>query len=106
MGSAHVLVVSSVMEGGANVVCEACVAGLPVIGSDIAGNRGLLGDDYPGLYRAQDTDALRRLLERAEGEPDFLDELRRRCLALAPLFTPDAERDGLAHALERAGVTG
>jgi putative glycosyltransferase (TIGR04348 family) len=106
MGSAHVLVVSSIMEGGANVVSEACVAGLPVIGSDIAGNRGLLGDDYPGLYPAQDTDTLRRLLTRAEAEPAFLDDLRQRCRALAPLFTPTAERNGLANALARAGVTG
>lgn len=91
MGGAHVMVISSRMEGGANVVSEAIVAGLPVIGSDIAGNVGLLGDDYPGLYPLADTAALRRLLLRAESEPRFLDLLEARCRRRRPLFRPEAE---------------
>lgn len=102
MAASHVMVMSSVMEGGANVVSEACVAGLPVIASDIPGNRGLLGDDYPGTYPAADTDALRALLERAEREPAFRDDLRAHCEALAPRFTPAAERNALAYALAAA----
>ena len=99
MARARLMVMSSVMEGGANVVSEACVAGLPVIGSDIPGNRGLLGDDYPGYYPARDTAALRALLLRAEREPAFLEDLRRRCEARAHLFRPEAERDGLARVI-------
>ncbi|MDH3282149.1 MAG: selenosugar synthase SenB, partial [Gammaproteobacteria bacterium] len=56
------LVMSSNMEGGANAVSEAIVAGLPVIASEIPGNVGLLGADYPGYYPVRDTRALRRLL--------------------------------------------
>ena len=104
MAASHVMVMSSVMEGGANVVSEACVAGLPVIASDIPGNRGLLGDDYPACYPAEDTAALRALLERAEDKPAFLDDLRERCRALARRFTPERERDGLARALAAAGA--
>ncbi|MEX0732543.1 MAG: selenoneine biosynthesis selenosugar synthase SenB [Aquisalimonadaceae bacterium] len=100
MARARLMVMSSVMEGGANVVSEACVAGLPVIASDIPGNRGLLGDDYPGYYPTADTAALRAALLRAEREPDFLDALRRHCLARAPLFRPEAERDGLRRVIE------
>ncbi len=96
MGRSRLMVMSSVMEGGANVVSEACVAGLAVIASDIPGNRGLLGDDYPGYYPVKDTGALRERLLRAEGDPDFLETLRRHCVARAPLFRPEAERDALA----------
>ena len=104
MAASHVMVMSSVMEGGANVVSEACVAGLPVIASDIPGNRGLLGDDYPACYPAGDTAALGALLQRAEGEPAFLADIRGRCRALARCFTPEGERDGLARALAAAGA--
>ena len=99
MARAQVMVISSVMEGGANVVSEACVAGLPVVASDIPGNRGLLGDDYPAYYPTQDTAALRDLLLRVERDPDFLADLRERCAARAPWFQPEAERAGLERAL-------
>ena len=96
-GAASVMVISSVHEGGANVVSEACVAGLPVIGSDIPGNLGLLGEDYPGVFPVRDTKALKDLLLRAEGDPEFLAGLEnRRCKAKARLFTPEAERRALA----------
>lgn len=102
MSASHAMVMSSVMEGGANVVSEACVAGLPILASDIPGNRGLFGDAYPAYYPAADTEALRELLQRAEREPAFLERLRRQCRALAPGFTPAAERDGLDRALQAA----
>ncbi len=87
----QLMVISSIMEGGANVVSEALVAGVPVIASDISGNIGLLGEDYPGYYRTGDTADLRALLERAERDPAFLADLNRRCEALAPRFTPAKE---------------
>ena len=95
MARARLMVISSVMEGGANVVSEACVAGLPLIASDIPGNIGLLGPDYPGYYRARDTDGLRAQLLRAEADADFLAGLRAHCEARAPLFTPESERRAL-----------
>ena len=52
---AHLMVISSVMEGGANVVSEAVVAELPVLASDISGNRGLLGDGHPAYFPPQDS---------------------------------------------------
>ena len=89
----HAMVISSVMEGGANVVSEAVVAGLPVIASRIPGNVGLLGADYPGYYAPEDTDALRDLLWRAESAPGFLDDLARHGAKRAPLFAPERERE-------------
>ena len=47
---AHLLIVPSRMEGGANVVVEAVTAGTAVIASRISGNVGMLGDDYPGYF--------------------------------------------------------
>ncbi|PAU82429.1 TIGR04348 family glycosyltransferase [Halovibrio salipaludis] len=95
MAKARLMVISSVMEGGANVVSEACVAGLPVIASDIPGNVGLLGPDYPGYYPVEDTGALRRQLLRAEREPAFLEALRAGVDNRAPLFRPEAEQAAL-----------
>jgi putative glycosyltransferase (TIGR04348 family) len=88
----HAMVISSVMEGGANVVSEAIAAGLPVIASRIDGNIGLLGDDYDGYYPVKDTEALAAMLSRAENDPEFLSHLTAQCEARAPLFDPAREK--------------
>jgi putative glycosyltransferase (TIGR04348 family) len=104
--SSRALVVPSRMEGGAHVVGEACVAGVPVLATRIPGNVGLLGAGYPGLFPVGDARALRRLLRRAEAEPAFLGDLRRRVRRLAPAFHPREEaaawRRLLRDALRRA----
>jgi len=87
----HLMVLSSIMEGGANVISEATVAGLPVIASDIIGSVGLLGDDFSGYYPVQDTDALRELLLKAETDPDFISLLRQQGDQRAKLFVPEME---------------
>jgi putative glycosyltransferase (TIGR04348 family) len=96
---AHVLALPSRMEGGANVVSEAVVAGLPVVASAIPGSIGLLGDDYPGYYPVEDAGALAGLLLRAETEPGFLARLAAACAARRALFTPEREQAELAAAL-------
>lgn len=87
----HAMVISSVMEGGANVVSEAIVAGLPVIASDIDGNIGLLGADYDGYYTVGDTASLAAMLHRAETDPKFLKHLAAQGRKLQKLFTPERE---------------
>ena len=67
----HAMVLSSRMEGGANVISEAVAAGVPVIASDIHGSVGLLGRDYPGFFPVGDTAALRAVLLKAENDPAF-----------------------------------
>ncbi len=99
----RLMVLSSRMEGGANVISEAVVAGLPVIASNISGSIGLLGRDYPGYYPVEDTAALRQVLERAEREPAFLEVLRERCAERAPLFQPEAEREAWRMLLDGLG---
>ena len=87
----QLLVLSSRMEGGANVLSEAIVAGVPVLASRIDGNVGILGDDYQGLFEVGNTRELARLMQRAETDSNFLNELRRRIERLAPLFNPKRE---------------
>lgn len=92
MAQAQVLVVSSRLEGGPNVIGEAAVAGVPALATRIPGNVGLLGPDYAGYFPIADTAALARLLRRAEAEPAFLAHLRRQVRARARLFTPSREQ--------------
>ena len=86
------MVMSSLMEGGANVVSEAVVAGLPVLASGISGNVGLLGPSYPGYFPAQDTTALAQLMYRVEHETDFVHALAASTKVRRPLFSPQRER--------------
>lgn len=95
LAHSHVMVISSRMEGGANVICEALAAGVPVIASDIAGNIGMLGADYLGYYPLGDEQSLARLLWRAESDMAFYAQLQAQCAARRPLFTPEQERMGL-----------
>jgi putative glycosyltransferase (TIGR04348 family) len=85
------MVISSLSEGGANVVSEAAVAGVPVLASRMDGNVGLLGRDYPGYFPVGDTAALARLLRRVEREPRFVLRLRRALARRAVLFRPARE---------------
>lgn len=95
LARSHVMVISSRMEGGANVICEALAASVPVIASDIAGNIGMLGADYAGYYPCGDEQALARLLWRAESDPVFYAQLQAQCATRRPLFTPERECAGL-----------
>ena len=102
MAVSSLMVISSVMEGGANVVSEACRAGLPILASDIPGNRGLLGEHYPGYYPIKDEAALARLMRKAESEPEFLVKLTDCVNELAKTFTPERERQSLEQAVALA----
>ncbi len=91
MARSRLMVLSSEMEGGANVVSEAIVAGLPVVSTRISGSIGMLGADHPGYFEIGDTAALASLLVRCETEPAFLEQMAERSRELAPLF--DLERE-------------
>jgi putative glycosyltransferase (TIGR04348 family) len=88
----RVMVLSSRVEGGANVVSEAVVASVPILASRIPGSVGLLGEAYPGYFPVGGTLELRELLLRAESDPKFLSGLRKRLVSVSRLFHPAAER--------------
>ncbi len=92
LARARTLVLSSSSEGGANVLSEAIAAGVPVLASRIDGSVGLLGRYYPGYFPFGDTDALARLLIRAETDATFLKRLRHAITHRAYLFRPEREK--------------
>lgn len=91
----HAMAICSRMEGGANVIIEAVTSGVPVLASDIPGNRGMLGEDYAGYFPPGDAAALARLIARSSGDQAFHERLRAQCAARAHLFAPEAEQAAL-----------
>ncbi|MCL6414025.1 TIGR04348 family glycosyltransferase [Aestuariirhabdus sp. Z084] len=87
----QLLLLPSLMEGGANVISEAVMAKIPVVASSIEGSIGLLGPEYPGYFPVGDEVALFELLMRVECEPAFYQTLEQACLALRPRFSEAAE---------------
>ncbi|MEM9134898.1 MAG: selenoneine biosynthesis selenosugar synthase SenB [Actinomycetota bacterium] len=96
LASADVLACTSQQEGGANVVTEALALGVPVVGTRIEGNTGLLGDDHPGLVPVGDAGALAALFDRLLTDPAALADLANRSLARRTLTDPAIERRTLA----------
>ena len=92
MKRSRLMVLTSRLEGGANVVSEALADGVPVLSSRIAGSIGILGEEYPGYFPVGDTRELAMLLARAESEPPYLDRLKEWCDGLSASVQPAAER--------------
>jgi glycosyltransferase involved in cell wall biosynthesis len=88
----HLLVLSSQMEGGANVVSEAVAAGVPILASRIPGSVGILGKRYPGFFEVGDTRRLVTLIRRCEMEPQFYARLKGWVRGLLPEIHPARER--------------
>ncbi len=99
---AHLLVIASRMEGGANVIVEAITSGVPVIASAVSGNIGMLGDDYPGYFPLGDAMACAALMARAETDASFYARLCRAAKALEPRFTPQREQTALLKVVRAA----
>ncbi len=92
MARSHLMVISSLAEGGANVIGEAIACGTPILSSRIPGSVGLLGTDYPGFFEVRDTAGLADLLIRAETSTRFYQKLHSRCRQIKPIFHPSRER--------------
>jgi len=91
MAGSDLVVLSSRIEGGANVISEAVVDYVPLLATRIPGNVGLLGEDYPGYFEPGDTEGLAELLYRAETDRDFYQALKTHCALLARQFRPEKE---------------
>ncbi len=104
MAKSRLMVLSSKMEGGANVVSEAIVAHLPVLSTEIAGSIGMLGEDHAGYFEIGDTEGLAAMLTRCETNPAFLRRLEERSRELAPLYDPAREQTAWADLLKELGL--
>lgn len=98
----RLLVVPSLMEGGANVIVEAVTSSVPVLASAISGNRGMLGAAYAGYFPASDAAALADLVNRAATQPEFEQLLRAQCAARLPLFAPEREKAAVLRLIDNA----
>jgi putative glycosyltransferase (TIGR04348 family) len=101
LASAHVLACTSLSEGGANVVTEAIALGIPVIGTRIGGNTGLLGSDHPGWVPVGDDAALAELLTDLERDPPALAQLEQRSIQRQSITDPSTERAALKQLVTR-----
>ncbi|MCC6192956.1 MAG: TIGR04348 family glycosyltransferase [Burkholderiales bacterium] len=99
---AHLLIVPSRMEGGANVVVEAVTAGTAVAASRMSGNVGMLGDDYRGYFEVGDAAGLASLLARLHADHALLRALSAQCAKRAFLFRPEAEAASVRRVLVEA----
>lgn len=95
LSQSRLMVISSRMEGGAHVVSEAIALGIPVIASDIPGNRGLLGEDYPAYYPVANESALANLLYRSETMPTFYASLQKYIDLRKELIKPAREKQSI-----------
>lgn len=93
LARSRLLVLTSRLEGGANVVSEALAASVPVVSTRISGSIGLLGEDYPGYFPVGDPPALCHLLWRIEGDAGFRATLQAWVEGLRGLVDPARERE-------------
>jgi glycosyltransferase involved in cell wall biosynthesis len=93
LSRSRLMVLSSKLEGGANVVSEALACQVPILSSRISGSIGLLGTDYPGYFETGDTHALTELLQRAECDKGFYRSLVDACRRRQWLIEPRLESD-------------
>jgi putative glycosyltransferase (TIGR04348 family) len=100
LARARALILTSIMEGGANVVSEAIACGIPVISSRISGSIGLLGADYPGYFEVGDTQGLAEQLARLETDSAHHQDLQRRVVQRAHMVDPATERQSLHELIE------
>ena len=87
----HVLLLTSRLEGGANVLSEALALGVPILASRVAGVEGLMGEGYPGYFPRGDASALAERLHQAEHDEVYYRRLQNACGKLAPMVEPSWE---------------
>ena len=95
IADADAVVLSSLIEGGANVISEAVVCSVPVLASRIPSSVALLGDDYGGYFQAGNAEELSHLIRRFVSDRPFRDDLRWAVRRLRRRFRPAAERQAL-----------
>jgi|TARA_B110000238_G_C16120625_1_gene436957 putative glycosyltransferase (TIGR04348 family) len=99
LSQANLLILPSRMEGGANIISEAIVAGLPVVSSYIDGSIGLLGEDYCGYFEVENIQQIKQILLRCESDTKYYQTLIHQCHARRSLFTASREKSSWSNLL-------
>jgi glycosyltransferase involved in cell wall biosynthesis len=92
-----VYVFPSLEEGMSNALLEACAWRRVIVASDIPPNRAVLGDDFPLVFRAGDTDDLVHALRRALTD----DLVREQAQQLLEARVREASPDAVVARLEK-----
>lgn len=100
MRHADLLVHSSLLEGGANTICEAIQTDLPIIASQVPGNIGMLGADYLGFYPVQNPQALADKIRKAMNDKVFYQALAQRVKARQSFCAPAREKMAIDNLLK------
>ncbi|MHB2016868.1 MAG: selenoneine biosynthesis selenosugar synthase SenB [Candidatus Xenobia bacterium] len=100
LAHSHMLVLTSRLEGGANVISEAIAANVPVVSTRISGSVGLLGEEYEGYFPVGDHAELSRMLWRAENDPFFYARLGQSVWSRRDLVDPEREREAWRRLIE------
>ncbi len=102
LAGSDVYVFPSLTEGMSNALLEACAWGRVVVASDIPSNRAVLGEDYPLLFPAGDTEGLVAALSGALGDDHVRADAVDRVLRRANGFSLDVVVDEVEALIERA----
>jgi len=100
IADSEALVLTSLMEGGANVIPESVVCGVPVLASRISSSVALLGRDYQGYFPTGDTAGLADLVRRFVENLSFRRTLQQQVQRLQPKFTSRREREAWRRVLQ------
>lgn len=91
IAEANLISITSRLEGGSNVLCEALASKTPVITTNIPSLVATLGEEYPGYFSVADTETLKNLFLKAEMDANFYQELKNSCAKAAYLIDPVRE---------------
>ena len=92
LARSRALVLTSRIEGGPNVLCEAALLDRPILATRIDGVAGILSSSHEGLFEPGDERGLCALLLRLERDAEFLERLLLRSRELAESCAPERER--------------
>lgn len=89
----------TLVDSGPSALIESLSLQTPIIASNIDGNRGILGDDYEGVFDLKHPDKFLELIEKSLHNPDFYQKLEEQCKKQSKLFTKAKEKKALKNLL-------
>jgi len=91
LGTSQLTVLTSRHEGAPSVFSEAATLGVPILSTRIPASIGILGAEHPGLFNFGDAVELAKLINRAETDHVYYQELCDASIRLRDRLSPQAE---------------